>query len=143
MLNSRLGLLSATFSPSFKAQLLRHPFSLSYGVNLPSSLTMVFSLALGFSPRLPVSVCSTGTLDLARGFSWQYGFGCFATCFRSPSLFNHGRTDLPTRLVFEFGRALPTARSAYPPASPLRSDGLRWHWNVHQLSIAYACYASA
>src|SRR5690606_23005181 len=41
---------------------------------LPSSLTGVLSRALGFSPRLPVSVCGTGTLHLASGFSRQYGF---------------------------------------------------------------------
>ena len=39
----------------------RYPFSLSYGVNLPSSLTMLLSLILGSSPHLPVSVCGTGT----------------------------------------------------------------------------------
>ncbi len=38
-----------------------HPFSLSYGVNLPSSLTTLLPLALEFSSRLPVSVCGTGT----------------------------------------------------------------------------------
>jgi len=32
------------------------PFSLSYGVRLPSSLTAVLSSALGYSPRVPVSV---------------------------------------------------------------------------------------
>ena len=41
--------------------LLRLPFSRSYGVILPSSLTIVLSLTLGFSPHLPVSVCGTGT----------------------------------------------------------------------------------
>ena len=39
----------------------RYPFSRSYGVNLPSSLTMLLSLILGSSPHLPVSVCGTGT----------------------------------------------------------------------------------
>ena len=39
----------------------QHPFSLSYGVSLPSSLTMLLSLILGSSPHLPVSVCGTGT----------------------------------------------------------------------------------
>src|SRR5690606_13018907 len=39
----------------------KHPFSRSYGVILPSSLTRVLSITLGFSPRLPVSVCGTGT----------------------------------------------------------------------------------
>ena len=40
----------------------RYPFSLSYGVSLPSSLTVLLSLVLGSSPHLPVSVCGTGTL---------------------------------------------------------------------------------
>ena len=62
-----------------------HPFSRSYGVILPSSLTRVLSRALGFSPHLPVSVCGTGTLILARGFSWQCGISHFATKLRSPS----------------------------------------------------------
>ena len=39
----------------------RYPFSRSYGVNLPSSLTMLLPLVLGSSPHLPVSVCGTGT----------------------------------------------------------------------------------
>ena len=71
--------------------LCRHPFSLSYGVILPSSLTIVLSLALGFSPHLPVSVCGTGTLDLTSGFSWQCEISCFGTCFPSPS---HVRNSL-------------------------------------------------
>ena len=45
-----------------------HPFSRSYGVNLPSSLTTLLPLALGFSPHLPVSVCGTGTLVFTRAF---------------------------------------------------------------------------
>src|SRR5699024_9729464 len=57
----------------------------SYGAILPSSLTRVLPLTFGFSPRLPVSVCGTGTCDLARGFSWQCGFGNFGTLFPSPS----------------------------------------------------------
>ena len=62
LVNSRLGLFSAA---------LRHSFSLSYGVFLPSSLRRVLPLAFGFSPRLPVSVCGTGTSGLGSGFSWQ------------------------------------------------------------------------
>ena len=45
-----------------------HPFSRSYGVILPSSLTMLLPLALGFSPHLPVSVCGTGTLTIHTAF---------------------------------------------------------------------------
>ena len=77
MLNSRLGLFTA--APSRFDTLPGHPFSRSYGVILPSSLARVFSRALGFSPRLPVSVCGTGTSLLARGFSWQCEIRDFAT----------------------------------------------------------------
>ncbi len=38
---------------------LEHPFSRSYGVNLPSSLTRVISNTLVSSTHLPVSVCGT------------------------------------------------------------------------------------
>ena len=76
LLNSRLGLFSA-------ASLKRHPFSRSYGVILPSSLTMVLSFVLGFSPRPPASVCGTGTYTIASSFSRQRGFTCFPTCLRS------------------------------------------------------------
>ena len=36
-------------------------------------------------------------------------------------------------------RGQPTPRSAYLSASPHRSNAGRWHWNVDQLCIAYAC----
>ncbi|REJ36280.1 MAG: hypothetical protein DIU82_05095 [Bacillota bacterium] len=54
---------------------------------MPSSLTRVNPRALGFSPRLPVSVSGTGTGSLARGFSRQCGIGHFGTQFprRHPS----------------------------------------------------------
>ena len=39
----------------------QYPFFRSYGVNLPSSLTMLLPFVLGSSPHLPVSVCGTGT----------------------------------------------------------------------------------
>ena len=61
LVNSCLGLFSA-------AAFLRRPFSRSYGTNLPSSLTTLLPLALGFSPHLPVSVCGTGTLVYTRAF---------------------------------------------------------------------------
>ena len=61
LLNSCLGLFSA-------ARFLWHPFSLSYGVILPSSLTTLLPSALGFSPHLPVSVCGTGTYKTIAAF---------------------------------------------------------------------------
>ena len=61
LVNSRLGLFSA-------APLRELPLSRSYGVILPSSLTTLLPLALGFSPHLPVSVCGTGTLAYITPF---------------------------------------------------------------------------
>ena len=45
-----------------------HPLSLSYGVNLPSSLTTLLPLALESSSYLPVSVCGTGTSEIHMAF---------------------------------------------------------------------------
>ena len=45
--------------------LQRHPFSRSYGVNLPSSLTRVLSNTLVFSTCLPVSVCGTDSMTIS------------------------------------------------------------------------------
>ncbi len=51
------------------------PFSLSYGVILPSSLTIVISRVFRFSPRPPVSVCGTGCIAISpRSFSWKPRF---------------------------------------------------------------------
>ena len=57
-----------------------HPFSRSYGVILPSSLTTLLPLALEFSSYLPVSVCGTGTLYIRRAFLALF-HPCFATNF--------------------------------------------------------------
>ena len=63
MVNSRLGHFTATQESSICKRFHHpgHPFSLSYGVNLPSSLTRVRSHTLGYSPHLPVSVYGTVT----------------------------------------------------------------------------------
>jgi hypothetical protein len=58
LLNSRSALVTAT-------HLRGHPFSRSYGVNLPSSLTRVLSNTLVFSTCLPVSVCGTGSTAIS------------------------------------------------------------------------------
>ena len=61
LLNSCLSLFSA-------AHLRGHPFSRSYGVILPSSLTMLLPPALGFSPHPPVSVYGTGPYGTIAAF---------------------------------------------------------------------------
>ena len=79
LLNSCLSLFSA-------AQLPGHPFSRSYGVILPSSLTMLLPPALGFSPHLPVSVCGTGTYNTIAAFL-DGSLTDFPTNFRYASRF--------------------------------------------------------
>ena len=79
--------------------LSQYPFSLSYGVNLPSSLTMLLSLILGSSPHLPVSVCGTGTsIQYLQAFLASVLLGnsllsiftiSFDTSFSSSSLLFH------------------------------------------------------
>ncbi len=56
LLNSRYPLFCATLAWLPK---LRHPFSRSYGVNLPSSFNTILSSALVYSTRPPVSVWGT------------------------------------------------------------------------------------
>ena len=77
LLNSCLGQFSAASSHW-------HSFSRSYGVILPSSLTMLLPSALGFSPHLPVSVYGTGTVQTIAAFLGSR-LTRFPTSFRSTS----------------------------------------------------------
>ena len=77
LLNSCLSLFSA-------ACVSRHPFSRSYGVILPSSLTILLPSALGFSPHPPVSVYGTGTFITIAAFLGT-ARRSFPTLFRSAS----------------------------------------------------------
>ena len=127
LLNSCLGQFSAACSR-------RHPFSRSYGVILPSSLTMLLPSALGFSPHLPVSVYGTGSCDAIAAFLDNKP-AVFATILRSPSGFglNDGfacHSPPPFGPVYSFPA---TAFSLCPHSS----DHMRC-WNFNQLSIDYA-----
>ncbi len=110
----------------------------TYGVNLPSSLTTLLPLVLGFSPHPPVSVCGTGTRQLNSSFSRQCGIGCFGTCFSLPITVSKHRAYLTTQLSMPLGRAFPVARSAYPPVSLLLSNADWQYRNINLLSIDYA-----
>ena len=79
LLNSCLSLFSA-------ACIRRHPFSRSYGVILPNSLTMLLPSALGFSPHPPVSVYGTGTINTIAAFLGTW-LTSFVTLFHSTSRF--------------------------------------------------------
>ena len=118
---------------------MEHPFSLSYGVILPSSLTRVLSRALGFSPHLPVSVCGTGTCILARGFSWQFGVNDFGTTLPSPS-----HLSVITERICLLCHLRAWTHSSFRAlhlsscVTPLLITATWWHWNFNQLSIPYA-----
>ena len=86
-----------------KARPARHPFSRSYGVNLPSSLTRVLPIALVCSTRLPASVCGTDAFDLARHFSCRIGSVESAFAFHSLLGVNE-RTDLPVLSPYRLRR---------------------------------------
>src|SRR5690606_29114227 len=115
-----------------------HPFSRSYGVILPSSLTRVLSITLGFSPRLPVSVCGTGTFYLARGFSLQCGIRNFGTKFPSPSQLRLTEKDSSPPQCNSLDAAVQCR--AYPILllPPTAQTVKRWYMNINLLSIAYA-----
>ena len=85
---------------------------------MPSSLTTLLPLILGFSPRLPVSVCGTGGLSLDRSFSRQREIGDFSTCFSIPFTAQPYRTgDLPPVQALLLGPAVPSAGFSYPSVS--------------------------
>ena len=98
--------------------LSRLPFFRTYGVNLPSSLTTLLPLALGFSPHLPVSVCGTGTLAFARAFLAS------------------GHRGLRYSIFAPFRPGLPTPGFRYPKVSLWFK--VRWLRNFYRMCIDYA-----
>ena len=127
LVNSRLGLGSATPTSFGRVGLHQqgHPFFRRYGVNLPSSLTRVLSIALVSSTYLPVSVCGTGTsTSTLRGFSRSYGID-------DSNLLNGGLGPGLTFEAWDFphaphgytGTRTMSSRPAliYPATSPHRS----------------------
>src|SRR6185369_13156338 len=99
LVNSRYRHFSATPS-SFTCVSLHqkgHTFSRSYGVILPSSLTSVISITLGFSPHPPESVYGTVTCCLKlRGFSWKHGINDFVSIRSRHHVSGlNGKVDLP------------------------------------------------
>ena len=111
MVNSRLGLCSATlsrFHPQGMYTLPGYLFSRSYEVILPSSLERVISRALVFSTYPPVAVYGTDTIHThLRHFSWQSG----VCAFRAVALFHHASlnigADLPTPTRYTLGPEYP------------------------------------
>ena len=88
LVNSCLSLFSAAY-------IRRHPFSRSYGVILPNSLTMLLPSALGFSPHPPVSVYGTGFTQTIAAFlgTWLTRFYTYSIFHVTSSLY---AADFPT-----------------------------------------------
>ena len=126
LLNSCLSLFSAAHSRG-------HPFSRSYGVILPSSLTILLPPALGFSPHPPVSVYGTGTYKAIAAFLGT-GLTCFATFSSLRVTLSAYAADLPTLLLPRLPRdSIPAS------ALPLRphSSVILQYRNFNLLSIGY------
>ena len=141
MVNSRSSLVTATpTNPSRLSDVPPgHPFSRSYGVNLPSSLTRVISPALVSSTRLPVSVCGTVQNSLPRGFSRRT---INPLSFVSPRRFVLRQTYVPDGFAYPAApRKNPVNQSrawTSDPCPPIGNNVSPRYWNINQLSIAYA-----
>ena len=84
-------------------------FSRSYGTNLPSSFTRVFSSALGFSPHPPVLVYGTVPCYLKlRGFSWKHGINHFPVQRPVVSYLDIKSPDLPKLSAYILSPGQPT-----------------------------------
>ena len=135
LLNSCLDLFSAP--PLVEGE---DPLSRSYGVSLPSSLTVNLSSASVFSTRPPVSVSGTGRICVehpARIFSGACSSATvthrmrLVYCRISPGTFP------PYLMAVFLQRAIPSARVRFASPSPLgfHIHGLR---NIDRMSIDHA-----
>ena len=117
LLNSCLSLFSA-------ACIRRHPFSRSYGVILPNSLTMLLPSALGFSPHPPVSVYGTGTYNTIAAFlgTWLTRFATYVRSTSRPSL--RKRTSLLPSLTACTGLTITLLRLSYCVTASLKRSSV-------------------
>ena len=127
LVNSRLGLVAATFQKSGREVhfLKRYPISRSYGANLPSSLTWILSSALGFSPRVRVSVYGTVSLisyiedflvSMIRESLWARP---------SYSSLRIVLADLPTKTPYTLKPGQSKPGSPFTSASPHSSNNIK------------------
>ena len=141
MLNSRLGRFTATPSSSWSKSNHQtgHSFSRSYGVIMPSSLTIVFPIASVYSTCLPVSVLVRAPTSLPRGFSWKHGITDFTQLLR------HHVSGLTWRgfayaTPYSLSRGRPEPRPAILLRNPIGINGLpvvqEYLPVVHRLRLA-------
>ena len=133
LLNSCLDLFSAPHSRE-------DPFSRSYRVILPSSLTVNHPSALVYSTRPRVSVYGTGNSALLfSGFSREYGYQRYPRC---PEALRYYRTsaqrvDLPARLItYMLQPPIPSGGGCVTSPSP-RHAHCRYR-NINRFAIGLA-----
>ena len=136
MINSRLGRFTATpvSSRSKFGHRQGHSFSRSYGVSMPSSLTIVLPIALVCSTRPPVSVLVRAPEILPRGFYMKHGITDFTHSLRRHAsslkvericlLYRttrfHGDVQNPARLPFSVAPSVMPRRRRCGNVCPLR-----------------------
>src|SRR5690606_37951345 len=116
----------------------KRPFSRSYRAILPSSLAMIHSSTLGFSPRPPVSVCGTGLYSLKlSGFSWKSDYLHYQRTRRLAVLsgFSSKGGFAYPNYSYTLQRTIPSVRGSVTTPSPHRS--CKKYWNINQLSIGF------
>ena len=139
LINSRLGRFTATPSSSRSKSFHRkgHSFSRSYGVNMPSSLTIVLPIALVYSTRLPVSVLVRAPTKLPRGFSRKHGLTDFTQLLRLTSQALQS-ADLPTLHPTRFHGDVQNPAQLPFSVTPSVITLCQWYRNINLLCIDYA-----
>ena len=120
LVNSRLDHFSAPYSH-------RVPFSRSYGVNLPSSLAVIHSSTLGFSPHPPVSVYGTGSHTLINNKIFLQV--CLPALSARPKPCGTVRFQSP----YVLQRGIPSPRGGVTPRSLSLLHGM--FRNINRMSI--------
>ena len=134
LVNSRLGLFTA--APS---SLGGRPFSRSYGAILPSSLTTNHSSALGYSPRLPVSVCGTGCIILCLEVFLGSMLGTIITALRRVwcTIVFQLTGGFANRInAYALQPCIPSQGRSYATSSPHRR--LYRYGNINPFAIGFA-----
>ena len=85
-----------------------------------------------------MSVCGTGTRELARGFSWQHGIDPFGTYVSLPvTAQDLCVADLPTTLPTRLDRLFRQPAVSTLLRHPIAQTLTRWYRNFNLLSIGY------
>ena len=131
MLNSRMGPFTA---PPLRGD----PFSRSYGVRLPSSLTRFLSRALVY--LYPPTCVGFGTAagSITRSFSWKQSITQLGAASRSLPHVSELKPRIYLRLLPTHLKALFHQYSVLAFSVLLRSNSCRQLRNINRMSIVYA-----